>query len=184
MAADPKSGRVRSHVVTAVVASLITIAAIAGVGLVGAGADGRSSRQVATTVPVTPDVANLQSQVDGNVRRFSVTATVFEQQLATFPVRTAEVWGYEDNLGSTPPSTPGPTAIAYTGEAIEFTVRNDLPEPTTVHFHGLHAPNEADGVAGISQTPIPPGSEYTYRFTPVTPATSHTTPTPTTAGRR
>lgn len=168
MVSERRRSTVRSHGITAVVASLATVAALAGIGLVNAGADdaGRSARQVATTVPVTPDVANLQSQVIGNVRRFSVTATVFEQQIATFPERVAQVWGYQDNLSSTPPSTPGPTAIAYTGETVEFTVRNDLPEPTTVHFHGLHAPNDADGVAGISQSPIPPGGVFTYRFTP------------------
>jgi FtsP/CotA-like multicopper oxidase with cupredoxin domain len=102
-------------------------------------------------VPVTPDVPNLASEVEGSTRRFDVTATVFIQQLATFPVQTAEVWGYEDNLSDAGPSTPGPTAIVYEDEEVEFTVTNELDEPTTVHFHGLHAPNDADGVAGISQ---------------------------------
>lgn len=112
------------------------------------------------TMPVTPDVANLPSQVVDGVREFRVTASVFTQQLATFPFRTAEVWGYNG-------STPGPTAIAYEGEAIRFIVTNNLPEPTSVHFHGMHQPNEDDGVAGISQpTPIPPGQTFTYEFTP------------------
>lgn len=73
-------------------------------------------------------------------------------------------WGYEDNLGSTPPSTPGPTAIAYTGEAIEFTVRNDLPEPTTVHSMHLHG---ADMVI-VSQNghPQPPQTVTTVDLGP------------------
>ncbi|WP_211373611.1 multicopper oxidase family protein [Cellulomonas fimi] len=121
----------------------------------------------APVVPVTPDVPDLASELDGNTRRFEVTAREFTQQLATFPYQTAQVWGYDDDLSEAGPSTPGPTAIVYEGEQVEFTVNNDLAEPTTVHFHGLHAPNDADGVAGISQPePIQPGESYTYRFTP------------------
>lgn len=111
------------------------------------------------TVPLTPDVADLPSSIVNGAREFNLTAQVFEQQIETFPYRTAQVWGYNG-------STPGPTAIAYEGEKLRFIVRNELPDPTTVHFHGAHAPNEDDGVAGISQDPIPPGGTYIYEFTP------------------
>jgi len=68
------------------------------------------------------------------------------------------VWGYNG-------STPGPTLIAYQGERIRVVVANRLPEATTVHFHGAGAPNQDDGVAGISQpNPIEPGQSYTYSF--------------------
>jgi FtsP/CotA-like multicopper oxidase with cupredoxin domain len=113
-----------------------------------------------TLVPLTPDVDDLPSSIIAGAREFHVTAEVFNQQLETTPLRTAEVWGYNGN-------TPGPTAIAYEGEKIRFVVTNALPEPTTVHFHGMHEPNEADGVPGISQPePIAPGETYTYEFTP------------------
>lgn len=113
----------------------------------------------APVLPVTPDVQNLSSMLVDGVREFRVRAHVFTQEIETFPYQTAEVWGYNG-------STPGPTAIAYEGERIRFIVQNDLPEPTTVHFHGMHAPNDNDGVAGISQQPIPPGGSFTYEFTP------------------
>ena len=122
--------------------------------------DGHSGPFAAATIPVTPDVSDLPSTVVGGVREFRLRAHVFTQQLATFPVQTAEVWGYNG-------TTPGPTAIAYEGETVRFIVQNDLPEPTTVHFHGAHPPNEDDGVAGVSQpTPIPAGGTHTYEFTP------------------
>lgn len=122
---------------------------------------------VENAVPVAPDVPTLGSRLVGNVREFAVTATVFKQQIATFPVKTAEVWGYRDDIGGSGPTTPGPTAVVYSGERVRFTVKNNLPDPTTVHFHGLHQPNDADGVAGISQPqPIPPGGSFTYSFTP------------------
>ena len=62
---------------------------------------------------------------------------------------------------------PRPTAIATEGERLRFIATNNLPEATTVHFHGMHQPNDNDGVAGISQpTPIAPGQIFTYEFTP------------------
>ncbi len=117
-------------------------------------------QMVRPTMPVTPDVPNLPSQIVNGAREFHVRAYVFQQQIETFPNQFAEVWGYNG-------STPGPTAISYEGERIRFIIKNDLPEPTTVHFHGMGAPNEFDGVAGISQpNPIPPGTSFTYEFTP------------------
>lgn len=119
-----------------------------------------SSNQVAPTMPITPDVPDLPFTMVNGAREFHLTAQVFKQKLSTFPFQAAEVWGYNG-------STPGPTAIAYEGEKLRFVVKNELPEPTTVHFHGAHAPNDADGVAGISQLdPIAPGETYTYEFTP------------------
>lgn len=44
-------------------------------------------------------------------------------------------------------------------------MRNDLPESTSVHWHGLIVPNGMDGPAGITQKPIPPGRSFTYAFT-------------------
>lgn len=110
-------------------------------------------------MPITPDLATMPGQMVNGAREFRVTASVFKQQIATFPFRTAEVWGYNG-------SAPGPTAISYEGEKIRFIVTNNLPEPTTVHFHGMHEPNDMDGVAGIDQTPIQPGQSFTYEFTP------------------
>jgi bilirubin oxidase len=40
--------------------------------------------------------------------------------------------------------------------------RNDLPEPTTVHWHGIHLPVESDG---SPFQPIKPGETHDYQFT-------------------
>ncbi len=115
---------------------------------------------VRPTIPVTPDVPDLPSELVDGVRTFRLTTMVFQHQLSTFPKKFAEVWGYNNSI-------PGPTAIAYEGEKIRFIVTNNLPEPTTVHFHGLHQTNENDGVAGVSQlNPINPGETYTYNLDP------------------
>ncbi len=44
-------------------------------------------------------------------------------------------------------------------------VSNHLPEPTSVHWHGLILPNNRDGPANTTQEPIQPGEPYIYEFT-------------------
>ena len=62
--------------------------------------------------------------------------------------------------------TPGrrvvqPVLVARTGDEVDLIVENALPQPTTVHFHGLTLPEAADG-AGFE--PILPGGRRRVRF--------------------
>ncbi|KUL82397.1 hypothetical protein ZTR_10323 [Talaromyces verruculosus] len=64
---------------------------------------------------------------------------------------------------------PGPLIEANWGDWIEVTVSNslqDLDEGTSIHWHGLrqYGTQYADGVPGLTQCPIAPGSNFTYRF--------------------
>ncbi|CAG8960632.1 hypothetical protein HYFRA_00013510 [Hymenoscyphus fraxineus] len=62
---------------------------------------------------------------------------------------------------------PGPWIQACWGDDIEITVRNHLKyNGTTIHWHGIRLLNnmESDGVNGVTQCPIAPGDEYTYKF--------------------
>jgi FtsP/CotA-like multicopper oxidase with cupredoxin domain len=67
------------------------------------------------------------------------------------------VWGYNGG-------TPGPTIEAIEGDRLRIYVTNRLPEPTTVHWHGLVLPNGMDGVSALTQAPIPPGETWVYEF--------------------
>jgi blue copper oxidase len=51
----------------------------------------------------------------------------------------------------------GPTVRAARGDQVVMHVANDLPEPTTIHWHGMHLPAAADG--GPHQT-IAPGQTW------------------------
>lgn len=138
----------------------VTVAVVlAGIGVAAQGADREDSKSPA--VPTTPSVATDLGAVRDGARQFDLTASEFTQQIANFPIRTARFWGFNG-------STPGPTLVAYEGEAIRVVLDNRLPVATTVHLHGLHQPNEFDGVAGISQPdPVEPGASFTYGpFTP------------------
>ncbi len=64
---------------------------------------------------------------------------------------------------------PGPEFRVTEGDTVKVTVRNELAEPTTVHWHGVELPVEMDGVPELSQKPIPPGGTFTYEFV-ATPA--------------
>jgi FtsP/CotA-like multicopper oxidase with cupredoxin domain len=70
-----------------------------------------------------------------------------------------DVWCYENRV-------PGPEIRVRQGERVRFVVRNNLPEDTTVHWHGIRLPNAMDGVPGLTQPPIRPGESFTYEFTP------------------
>src|SRR5262249_26321868 len=63
-------------------------------------------------------------------------------------------------------SLPGPTIRAREGDTIVVRVRNTLPEGTTIHWHGMTQLGtwQMDGVANVSQEPIPPGQTFEYRF--------------------
>jgi len=60
---------------------------------------------------------------------------------------------------------PGPTLHFKEGDEITINVYNHLKVGTTIHWHGLLVPWQMDGVAGVSQTPIPPGGVFHYKFT-------------------
>jgi len=51
------------------------------------------------------------------------------------------------------------------GDRVRILFENRLPEPQTVHWHGLEVPVEMDGVPAISQPLVMPGERFTYEFT-------------------
>jgi FtsP/CotA-like multicopper oxidase with cupredoxin domain len=61
-------------------------------------------------------------------------------------------------------TVPGPLIQARAGDTLVVHFRNELPEPTTIHWHGLRVPADMDG-GPHSQAPIPPGGSFEYRFT-------------------
>ncbi|MCB2051887.1 MAG: multicopper oxidase family protein, partial [Novosphingobium sp.] len=61
--------------------------------------------------------------------------------------------------------TPGPEIRAKKGERIRIRFRNELPEPTSIHWHGIRIENAMDGVSGLTQEAVPPGGEFMYEFT-------------------
>lgn len=61
-------------------------------------------------------------------------------------------------------SLPGTELRFRQGDQLAIRVQNDLPQATSVHWHGLHVPNAMDGVPDLTQTPIEPGQTFDYEF--------------------
>jgi CopA family copper-resistance protein len=61
-------------------------------------------------------------------------------------------------------SLPAPTLRWREGDTVSIRVRNELPEHTSIHWHGLVLPANMDGVPGLSFHGIAPGETFTYRF--------------------
>jgi len=76
--------------------------------------------------------------------------------------------------GAQPLSTavPGPLLVLHRNEPVEITLKNELPESTAIHWHGIELESYFDGVPGwsgssASTTPaIEPGGTFLVRFTP------------------
>ena len=54
-------------------------------------------------------------------------------------------------------TVPGPMIRVTEGDQVRVIVKNELPDPTTIHWHGVEVPNAMDGVPGMTQEPIQPG---------------------------
>ena len=69
------------------------------------------------------------------------------------------IWGYDGQV-------PGPVLRAKQGEPFAIDLVNGLPQPTTVHWHGIRIDNAMDGVAGLTQPAVEPGERFAVLFTP------------------
>ena len=77
---------------------------------------------------------------------------------------TVRTWAYQGEI-------PGPEIRVRKGDVVQARLDNMLPDPTTVHWHGVALRNNMDGVPVITQDPVAAGSQSTYRFTAEDPGT-------------
>jgi FtsP/CotA-like multicopper oxidase with cupredoxin domain len=92
----------------------------------------------------------------GKTVEYSLTAKLAEWELLPGVKTTAVTYNG---------TVPGPLLRVTEGDTLKVTLKNELPEPTTIHWHGAHVPSEMDGVQGVSQAPVMPGETFTYQFT-------------------
>src|SRR5262249_23679982 len=76
----------------------------------------------------TPDIAKLTWEMKDGVKEFHLYCRHTRREF--LPTKFFDVWGYNDSM-------PGPTIEAVEGDRVRFVVHNELPESTTVHWHGL-----------------------------------------------
>jgi FtsP/CotA-like multicopper oxidase with cupredoxin domain len=129
---------------TAIVATPSSISAQAASGLAPVGWD--QDLKLAEPADRNPDPKVLEIEL---------TAKVASVEVA--PGKRVNAWTYDGGL-------PGPLIKARVGDRLIVHFKNELPQATTVHWHGVRVPIEMDGVPGISQPDVEPGDSFTYDF--------------------
>src|SRR4051794_8880931 len=71
----------------------------------------------------------------------------------------AELWAFNGEV-------PGPVLRVRAGEEVRLELVNDTPNPLSLHWQGVRGQNVSDGVGGLTQDPVAPGSRFEYRFRP------------------
>lgn len=91
---------------------------------------------------------------DPAVLEVSMRAVIASKQ---YPgAKPSQVWTYEGGV-------PGPLLEANAGDQLMVHFRNELPEATTIHWHGVRVPAKMDGTV-LMQTGIEPGQSFEYSF--------------------
>lgn len=96
------------------------------------------------------------------LRNESTTPGVVEVTLTAGRARVSLIPGHETDAYAYNGTVPGPTLEVREGDRVIIHLRNELPEETTVHWHGLHIPWHADG---SPFHPVEPGGQADFEFT-------------------
>ena len=102
-----------------------------------------------------PDLTKLPYKMVNGWKEFHLIAEPVVREL--LPGKHMNLYGYNGSM-------PGPVIEAFQGDKVRVVVHNNLPEPTTVHWHGFELPVQMDGVQGVTQDPIMPGKQFVYEF--------------------
>jgi FtsP/CotA-like multicopper oxidase with cupredoxin domain len=90
----------------------------------------------------------------GQVRAYTFEAAPLNY---VFDGKHISTWAYNGGV-------PGPEIRVTEGDTVRVTVKNRLPEGTTIHWHGVPLVNTMDGVPDVTQPAIKPGQDFTYEF--------------------
>ncbi len=105
-------------------------------------------RQLA--LPTTPNLSQDPHTIEVNITA-SVTALQIKAGLTT------QAWTYNGTV-------PGPLIRAHVGDHLIVHFTNNLPEESTIHWHGIRLPAAMDGVPGHTQPPVKTGGTFKYEF--------------------
>lgn len=111
---------------------------------------------------VTLNGWTLPFRMKEGVKEFHLLAEPVVREMA--PGFVVNMWGYNGQ-------SPGPTIEVVEGDKVRIFVTNQLPEHTTIHWHGQRLPNGMDGVGGLNQKQIPVGKTFVYEFVARRPGT-------------
>ena len=102
--------------------------------------------RLAEAVDRNPDPDIVEVDFEAGVARVEIAPGV-----------EVDAWTYNGTI-------PGPMIRVKVGDRLIVHFTNNLPRPSTIHWHGLRIPIDMDGVPGYSQEPVEPGDTFTYDF--------------------
>ena len=105
----------------------------------------------AAAVALTPSLTLAASSP------LTLRAAPAKVQLAPPQYPETQVWCYNGEI-------PGHTIRLQQGQMFRADFVNDLPQASTIHWHGIRLANAMDGAAGLTQAPVPPGERFRYEF--------------------
>lgn len=95
------------------------------------------------------------ARYEETLREYTLTAEPTQFEIPSRGI--FEKWLYNGRF-------PGPELRAREGERFRLTVKNNLPDGTTIHWHGIPLRNAMDGVPDVTQPAIAPGGSFVYEF--------------------
>lgn len=137
-----------------------------------AGPEGHTMRGLVVGMHVTPAPGYVEPKPSD---RRQIDLLIQKKERALQGYQTA--YGFVVQNGTDVPARdsvqiPGPVLELRRGQPVRINVRNNLDEPSGVHWHGLEIESFPDGVPGFSgignriMPPIEPGGTFAAEFTP------------------
>lgn len=108
-------------------------------------------------LPTRIDATTAQTPLPGRPVNYELRAGPSRHRIAGVDLETSTYNG----------RFPGPLLRARVGDRITVDLVNDLPAPTTIHWHGVEVPATSDG-STISQEAVDPGETFRYEFDALT----------------
>ena len=105
---------------------------------------------LASTAP-----SNLFAQSNSAV---PLTAREASLQLAPPDYPQTAIWGFDGSM-------PGPVIRVRQGGRVTRRLVNELPQATSLHWHGVRIDNAMDGVGGLTQEAVAPAASFDIDFT-------------------
>ena len=91
----------------------------------------------------------------------TLTGTDIDLTIAHSHLRVDGRAGHAVTINGT---VPGPLLRLREGQNVRLSVKNQLEEETSIHWHGILVPFQMDGVPGVTFPGIKPGQTFVYEF--------------------
>ncbi|MFL0448218.1 multicopper oxidase domain-containing protein [Corynebacterium xerosis] len=131
---------------------------LGGLVLAGTGALAACGQGNSTSAPAASSSSSSSYPTPPNLPAPSVRKTLTARPMSIdIGGIEAKTWGYSAETGE-------PAIETTAGDVLQVDITNELPESTSIHWHGIALHNAADGVPGMTQDPIEPGQSFSYVF--------------------